>query len=308
MKKAILIFTALVSLGTFSALADEVTCESKNNSRQECAMDIRGQVWIIRQISDAPCIEGKTWGRGIRSVWVSQGCRAVFASDGGGLGQGRSSGTFGNLSKISSAQVTCESLDNEQKICSMGSRGRARIIRQLSDSACIENRTWGYFSKSIWVSEGCRGVFVVEPGNSNQSSSSQRYVDIPNSATCESFNNRRQECPMDTGGRVWIIRQVSDSPCIEGRTWGKGRNSVWVSEGCRAVFASDGEHTSRGSRQPSEAVIRSCRAESNRSARVVDSTEIQPGFWAVILNQRDGDYVCIVSDRGTVSSIEKLRR
>jgi hypothetical protein len=35
---------------------------------------------------------------------------------------------------------------------------------------------------------------------------------------------------------VELIRQISRTDCIEGRTWGTERHAVWVSDGCRADF------------------------------------------------------------------------
>jgi hypothetical protein len=54
--------------------------------------------------------------------------------------------------------------------------------------------------------------------------------------TCESYNGRQQVCRVDTSGGVRFVRQLSDSRCVQGRTWGVARNAVWVSGGCRAEF------------------------------------------------------------------------
>jgi Protein of unknown function (DUF3011) len=53
---------------------------------------------------------------------------------------------------------------------------------------------------------------------------------------CESDRGRRHECSFDGWGRVELLRQVSRTDCIEGRTWGTERHAVWVSDGCRADF------------------------------------------------------------------------
>lgn len=37
----------------------------------------------------------------------------------------------------------------------------ARLIRQHSDVACVLGRTWGYDSRGVWVSQGCRASFEV---------------------------------------------------------------------------------------------------------------------------------------------------
>jgi hypothetical protein len=54
--------------------------------------------------------------------------------------------------------------------------------------------------------------------------------------TCESKDNRQVECAMNTRGDVRVVRQLSKTACVEGRTWGLSRHSVWVKDGCRAVF------------------------------------------------------------------------
>lgn len=54
---------------------------------------------------------------------------------------------------------------------------------------------------------------------------------------CESDRGRRHECSFDGWGRVELVRQISRTACVEGRTWGtEGRHTVWVSDGCRADF------------------------------------------------------------------------
>ena len=54
--------------------------------------------------------------------------------------------------------------------------------------------------------------------------------------TCSSNNGRRNVCNVNTRGGVRISRQISGTPCVQGRTWGWDNNSVWVDGGCRAEF------------------------------------------------------------------------
>ena len=56
---------------------------------------------------------------------------------------------------------------------------------------------------------------------------------------CESSDGRTRECATG-GGRVVLERQHSRAACIEGRTWGYGRDGIWVSDGCRATMAVPG--------------------------------------------------------------------
>jgi hypothetical protein len=53
---------------------------------------------------------------------------------------------------------------------------------------------------------------------------------------CESGDMKRHWCSEGIGARVSLVRKRSDSPCIQGRTWGTGRNGIWVDRGCRADF------------------------------------------------------------------------
>jgi len=56
-----------------------ITCESRGHDRAYCAVDTRGGVRLVRQLSDARCESGRSWGTDRGGIWVSQGCRAQFA-------------------------------------------------------------------------------------------------------------------------------------------------------------------------------------------------------------------------------------
>jgi Protein of unknown function (DUF3011) len=74
------IFLILAGVAT-SATAEQITCESRGGSAEPCGTVAAGStVRIARQLSNSPCIEGRTWGTGPSndSIWVSGGCRAVF--------------------------------------------------------------------------------------------------------------------------------------------------------------------------------------------------------------------------------------
>lgn len=57
---------------------------------------------------------------------------------------------------------------------------------------------------------------------------------------CESQHGRLRQCAADIRGRVRLVRQLSRSECIEGRSWGAMRGGVWVSDGCRGEFLTSG--------------------------------------------------------------------
>jgi len=83
-RKASLAISALAVAGILSlqpteaAAQDRVRCESRNQDRTYCTADTRGGVRLVRQISDADCVSGRTWGTDRRGIWVTRGCRADF--------------------------------------------------------------------------------------------------------------------------------------------------------------------------------------------------------------------------------------
>lgn len=60
------------------------------------------------------------------------------------------------------ATIECRSRNYQYTECYAGDVTRPQLIRQISNSACILNRSWGYNPRSgyLWVSEGCAGTFA----------------------------------------------------------------------------------------------------------------------------------------------------
>ena len=54
--------------------------------------------------------------------------------------------------------------------------------------------------------------------------------------TCASDNNQYTRCRLDEPGFVTLRRQLSKTPCAQGRSWDWDRREVWVDDGCRAEF------------------------------------------------------------------------
>lgn len=129
----------------------------------------------------------------------------------------------------SAQSVTCESRDGGYRECYSGFRYPPVLVRQLSDSSCVEGRSWGHRPGSIWVSKGCRASFQEGRGGG--------FGDNGSSVVCESRDNRYVECPARFRGPVELVEQLSSSQCVEGRSWGTTRGAVWVDRGCRARFA-----------------------------------------------------------------------
>jgi hypothetical protein len=58
-------------------------CDSNKKRYQLCQVDVgrHGYVRLVRQMSDARCTEGYSWGWNRAGVWVAHGCRAQFVVD-----------------------------------------------------------------------------------------------------------------------------------------------------------------------------------------------------------------------------------
>lgn len=130
--------------------------------------------------------------------------------------------------------VRCESNDGRTRECAADTRGGVRLVRQLSRTPCNEGQNWGYGRGGIWVSQGCRGEFA--PGYGAGRAGGWNDGGGMQVLRCESPDGRTRQCAVNPRGGVRMVRQLSRSPCIEGRTWGVDRNGVWVNHGCRAEF------------------------------------------------------------------------
>jgi|KBSSwiStaDraftv2_1062776.scaffolds.fasta_scaffold63995_1 hypothetical protein len=76
---AAFIFLFILALGATGVRAEQITCESRGDRAEACGTVVAGSdVRLIQQISNSPCIEGRSWGADNDSIWVSNGCRAVF--------------------------------------------------------------------------------------------------------------------------------------------------------------------------------------------------------------------------------------
>lgn len=174
-------------------------------------------------------------------------------------------------------EFQCESRGFSYNLCQVdtGRGGRVNLVDQISNSNCIEGRTWGYNRAGVWVDQGCAGIFRVERrgGGRHDGGRDGRYDDDRGgryddgrggryndgrgdrhgdwrpgdgwdqriNVRCGSHNFGYNLCQVDTGrgSDVRIARQISGSPCVEGRTWGWNRAGIWVDEGCEAVFTVD---------------------------------------------------------------------
>ena len=135
-----------------------VTCASEDYKYNYCRVSTNNQVRLVNQASAADCIENETWGYDNGGIWVDKGCRAEFSL---GNSSVTTSTTGGRRDPIRTT-VTCESDDYDYKHCDAPVwEGSVRVTRQLSNTACIQDSTWGTTNNGIWVNKGCRAEFTV---------------------------------------------------------------------------------------------------------------------------------------------------
>ncbi|MGA9421421.1 MAG: DUF3011 domain-containing protein [Rhodanobacteraceae bacterium] len=147
--------------------------------------------------------------------------------------------------------INCTSRDFRPEHCSVPWRD-AELVRQTSNAACVRGRSWGVDRRGIWVDKGCGGTFVEAGRGHYRDHDRDRDRDRGEwrpgagwdrtiAVRCDSNDFRYHFCRVDTGrgSRVEVRRQISNTRCVEGRTWGWNRAGIWVDNGCAAVFTID---------------------------------------------------------------------
>jgi hypothetical protein len=56
----------------------EFVCASVDSRYRECQLPVDGRARVVKRLSDASCIEGKSYGQRGDRVWVDKGARARF--------------------------------------------------------------------------------------------------------------------------------------------------------------------------------------------------------------------------------------
>jgi len=253
----IMLWIAAVAVPGFAQYG--LTCASEDGHRHYCSADTRAGVTMQRQRSKSACIQGTTWGFDQQGIWVDRGCRADFMVNApqvadshdrfhdrdrdrdrdrdherGGDGD-RDFGHDRDRWQEETMQLTCSSDDGRRHYCESDIQGEAVLVRQRSGSPCQQNYSWGNDRRGIWVDHGCRADFQLRGRRTNLVGSNYNPGFV-GTLKCSSDLGTRQYCPADTRNRVRIARQVSESACRLGYSWGYDKSGVWVDHGCRAEF------------------------------------------------------------------------
>jgi hypothetical protein len=204
--------------GRPGAAGREIECRSERFGYAECAVGWRS-ARLVRQTSKTECIENRNWGVRRGTIWVDKGCTAIFAEEGRGGGWG------------GGERIECNSERNRYKACPVGNWRGARLVRQTSNAACIEGRTWGLQNGTLWVDKGCAGEFEASRrGGATGAGPGVATV------TCNSPKNGYRACAAPGWRGARLLRQTSNAACIQGRSWGLSRDTLWVDEGCAGEF------------------------------------------------------------------------
>ena len=229
-----------------------VPCYSNNGGTNTCRLpDNTVSVSFMGPDRSGRCREGQTWRRVGNSIQVQQGCGGNFealvrtggGSGGGWGGSGGGWGGSGGSGQGFAGELTCRSRDGREETCTINgnSNGRVEMIQQLSNTACVEGRTWRADRNRITVRSGCQARFGYGYGNSGGNwgggggwgGSNQGFA---GQLECRSQDNRYRRCNANTENRVELLRQFSSSSCVRGRSWGFDRGSIWVDNGCQGRF------------------------------------------------------------------------
>lgn len=164
---------------------------------------------------------------------------------------------------------------------------------------------------------GANGVCTID----GSSSGTARLVAVPpnntgldHEVTCESVGKAQTECDMDTHGEVRLVRQLSRTECVQNRNWGLYHHSVWVKDGCRAVFSNAG--TRRSSFRSAVPVgmgvagelLGACNVRAKADGALVTRVPVNDQVTELIIDYPDGRFLCMVRNDGLVQSLTPIRK
>lgn len=142
-------------------VGQSIRCASENGRRTACPVDTGKGVELVRQLSDAKCKEGSSWGQDKSGIWVDKGCQAEFV-----VGVAAHPTDSGKGASAKSQRISCQSNDGRKNYCEVDTQGaQVKLVRQEGMQPCMEGSTWGHDRQGIWVDRGCRGEFLVQSGD-----------------------------------------------------------------------------------------------------------------------------------------------
>lgn len=153
------------------------------------------------------------------------------------------------------------------------------------------------------------------------------------SITCQSRDNRREDCRLRGDGEVVLVRQISHTKCVKGRNWDETRGGLYVTDGCGGVFETRGGWNDRpgpgggwndrpgqdggrprpgqGGNSPlsnAESVCLTRPPEGEAGdGRIERSTRLGSGEWDITVRYPSGQFRCIVNRQGQLRAYDPTR-
>ena len=221
----------------------QIACKSKEFKRKRCSLDrtVLG-VRLVEQKSNTACVRGKSFGFKYDYIWVDKGCAGEFEVTHEVDERGVRRFDARSVGEPVRQRISCKSRDFKPKTCRAdGPIQSLRLHKQKSNSPCILGETFGYRGASIWVTEGCSGEFdVVSVAASESAADTSPFFGggtKKEKVKCRSKDFKLKTCRVD--GPIETLRvskQKSNSPCIEGKSYGFKGDTIWVDKGCYAEF------------------------------------------------------------------------
>jgi hypothetical protein len=216
----------------------QLRCDARASGRNHC-----GDAFAhYTRVDDGNryCVEGQTWGRDERGVWVSGNCNAVFDRlpfDGrdGSDEDDRYSGT--------SRLVHCQSTGYGRTYC--GDSGGTYTLDSYN-RYCVEGSTWGSNERGLWVSGQCNADFRRQySGNDMHHYGDEVGQNTDDGATifCRATENARTYCGERSRQDVMVDNR--DPDCVQGVTIGRDSYGTWVGGNCNAQLRVEDGYSQR---------------------------------------------------------------
>lgn len=109
--------------------------------------------------------------------------------------------------------VQCASQGDARTLCEVDTRGGVYLAKQISESPCIYDSTWGVLPQAIWVSGGCRAAF---------------FVDAPPSGAVVSAADALRICRNTVAARLAVMDPRNVVVEISPPDQGGGRTVAWT--------------------------------------------------------------------------------
>lgn len=153
----------LVTITTVVGAAQErrtITVRSQDYGYYYYRVNTGNRVSLTQQLSRTACEYNRTWGYDYRGVWVDKGCEAEFEVGGGGGGN-YNPGSSGSTTSDGRREIYVYSPNYAYYKYNVNTDNEVELVRQLSNSPCERNSSWGYDNNGVWVDRGCSGQFLV---------------------------------------------------------------------------------------------------------------------------------------------------